>query len=95
MLLYLFERVRIMSRKEKLILRLQQRPKDFTWVELRSLLKFFGYREAKTGRTGGSRRRFVHPSAVTITLHKPHPQNVLKRYAIDQVLDVLRQEDML
>jgi len=95
MLLYLFERVRIMSRKEKLILRLQQRPKDFTWVELRSLLKLFGYREAKTGRTGGSRRRFVHPSAVTITLHKPHPQNVLKRYAIDQVLDVLRQEDML
>jgi len=84
-----------MSRKEKLISRFQQRPKDFTWDELTSLLKSIGYREVRTGRTGGSRRRFVHPSAATITLHKPHPQNFLKRYAIDQVLDVLRQEDML
>jgi hypothetical protein len=84
-----------MSRKEKLISRFQQRPKDFTWDELTSLLKFIGYREVKAGKTGGSRRRFVHHSAATITLHKPHPQNILKRYAIDQVLDVLRQEDML
>ncbi len=84
-----------MSRKEKLILRFQQHPKDFTWDELTSLLKSIGYREVRTGRAGGSRRRFVHSSAATITLHKPHPQNFLKRYAIDQVLDVLRQEDML
>ena len=74
-----------MSRKEKLLGRLQQRPKDFTWVELTSLLRALGYREAKTGRTGGSKRRFVHASASLITLHKPHPQNILKRYAIDQV----------
>ncbi len=84
-----------MSRKEKLIAKLQQRPKNFTWDELTSLLKYLGYRKAKTGRTGGSRRRFVHPSATIITLHKPHPQNALKRYAIDQVIDILRQEDML
>ncbi len=84
-----------MSRKDKLISRLQQRPKDLTWDDLTSLLKHLGYREAKTGRTGGSRRRFVHPSAAIITLHKPHPQNVLKRYAIDQVLNILSQEDML
>ena len=84
-----------MSRKEKLISRFLQRPKNFTWDELTSLLKHIGYREVKTGRTGGSRRRFVHHSAAIITLHKPHSQNVLKRYAIDQVLDVLRQEDLL
>lgn len=84
-----------MGKKEKLIARLQQRPRDFTWNELTSLLKSFGYREVRTGRTGGSRRRFVHPSSATITLHKPHPQNVLKRYAIDQILDLLRQEGML
>ena len=84
-----------MSRKEKLISRLQQRPKDFTWDELTSLLKHLGYREVKKGKTGGSRRRFVHSSAAIITLHKPHPQNVLKRYAIDQVLNILSQEDML
>ena len=84
-----------MSRKEKLILRFQQRPKDFTWDELTGLLKHFGYRDVKAGKTGGSRRRFVHNSAGTITLHKPHPQNILKRYAIDQVLDVLKQEGMI
>jgi len=84
-----------MSRKEKLISRLQQRPKDFIWNELISLLKLLGYHEAKKGKTGGLRRRFVHPSAVFITLHKPHPQNVLKRYVIDQLLNILSQEDML
>lgn len=84
-----------MGKKEKLIARLQQRPRDFTWDELTSLLKSFGYREVKTGRTGGSRRRFVNPSAATITLHKPHPQNILKRYAIDQILNILELEDML
>lgn len=84
-----------MSKKEKLIARLRQRPRDYTWNELTSLLKSLGYQEVRTGRTGGSRRRFVNPSAVTITLHKPHPQNILKRYAIDQILDILKQEDML
>ena len=84
-----------MSRKEKLILKFQQRPKNFTWDELSSLLKYMGYREIKTGKTGGSRRRFVHDSAATITLHKPHPQNILKRYAVDQVLDILKQEEMI
>jgi len=83
------------SKKEKLIARLRQRPSDFTWDELTSLLKSLGYREVKTGRTGGSRRRFVNPSSATITLHKPHPQKILKRYAIDQILDILKQENML
>ncbi len=84
-----------MSRKEKLIAKLQRRPSDFTWNELTSLLKSFGYSEVKTGKTGGSRRRFVHSNAATVTLHKPHPQNTLKRYAIDQLLDLLQQEDMI
>jgi len=84
-----------MSRKEKLILKFQQRPKNFTWDELVSLLKYLGYREVTTGKSGGSRRRFVHDSAATITLHKPHPHNILKRYAVDQVLDILKQEEMI
>jgi len=84
-----------MSRKKKLLTRLQKRPKDFTWDELTSLLKSLGYRESKTGKTGGSRRRFLHESAPTITLHKPHPQNALKRYTIDQIVDLLLKEDML
>ena len=84
-----------MSRKEKLISRFKQRPKDFTWDELTSLLKSLGYREVKAGKTGGSRKRFIHCSAANIILHKPHPENVLKRYIVDQLLSLLKQENML
>jgi hypothetical protein len=84
-----------MSRKEKLINRLKQRPKDFTWDELSNLLISLGYKEKKKGKTGGSRRRFVHESAPAIILHKPHPQNILKHYAINQILEVLQKENML
>jgi len=84
-----------MSKKEKLIFKLLQRPKDFTWNELTSLLKTLGYKEVKTGKSGGSRRRFVHDSAATVSLHKPHPQNTLRRYAIDQIIEVLEQENLI
>ena len=84
-----------MSKKQKLLARLQKRPKDFTWDELSSLLASLDYREVKTGKTGGSRRRFVHQILPTLTLHKPHPQNTLKRYAIDQILEVFEKEGIL
>ncbi len=84
-----------MSRKDKLLARLQQRPKDFTWDELAALLNYLGYKQAKPGKIGGSRRRFVHPTAPTITLHKPHTKNILKVYIIDDVLEVLKLEGML
>jgi len=84
-----------MSKKEKLISKLLQHPKDFTWNELNSLLNSLGYKEVKTGKAGGSRRRFVHDSAATINLHKPHPKNTLKKYAIDQIIEVLKKEGMI
>jgi hypothetical protein len=54
-----------MGRRDKLIARFKGRPKDFTWDELVRLLEGFGYREVATGRTGGSRRRFVHAAVPT------------------------------
>ena len=84
-----------MTKREKLITRLLQRPNDFTWNELTSLLQSFGYRESKKGKSGGSRRKFVHDSAPTIMLHKPHPKNLLKLYAIDQIIEILKNEDMI
>jgi predicted RNA binding protein YcfA (HicA-like mRNA interferase family) len=84
-----------MSRKDKLLERLQQRPKDFKWDELTALLNAIGYKQAKHGKTGGSRRRFVHPTAPTITLHKPHTKNILKMYIIDDILEVFKQEGIL
>lgn len=84
-----------MSRKEKLIKRFLSCPKDFTWEELVSLLTGFGFEEASTGKTGGSRRRFINELGVIITLHKPHPQNILKRYQIEQIIEILRREGLL
>ena len=80
---------------QKLIDRFQQRPRDFTWNELVRLLRGFGYRQAKPGRTGGSRRRFVLPPYPTIILHQPHPGNTLKMSQVDQVKDILEKEGLL
>ena len=46
-----------MSKRQKLVERLKQRPKDFTWDELSTVLKQLGYQETKAGKTGGSRRK--------------------------------------
>lgn len=84
-----------MGRKEKLLTRLQQKPKDFTWDQLTGLLKTMGYVQRETGETGGLRRRFVHPTAPTITLHKPHPNRITKMYVLNDILELLRREGMI
>lgn len=78
-----------MSKIEKLIERLRSRPKDFTWEELKKVLKHYGYEEMSKGKTGGSRRKFVNGSNTVISLHEPHPQNILKSYQLDIVIEHL------
>lgn len=84
-----------MGRRDKLIARFKTKPKDFSWDELVRLLEGLGYREAASGKTGGSRRRFVHASAPTIALHKPHPGNIVRMYVIEDVLRVLTDEGLI
>lgn len=84
-----------MSRRQKLIAKLRSVPKDFTWRELVTLLSILGYSELGSGRTGGSRRRFVHPFAGPIILHQPHPANVLKLYQVRQILEHLNKEGLI
>ncbi len=84
-----------MSRQEKLIARLLSIPKDFTWDELIKILSSFGFEELKGGKTGGSRRKFVDANKNIINLHKPHPANVLKEYAIKDVIEILRLKGYL
>lgn len=80
-----------MSKIEKLIQQLQDKPKDFTWDELVKILSHYGYEEVKKGKTAGSRRAFVHREmGHIIRLHKPHPGNILKQYQINDVLDTLK-----
>jgi hypothetical protein len=83
------------SRQEKLIARLKSKPRDFSWDELVRLLEALDYREAATGKTGGSRRRFVHETAPPIMLHKPHPGSIVKMYVVHEVLRVLSEEKLI
>jgi predicted RNA binding protein YcfA (HicA-like mRNA interferase family) len=76
-----------LSKIEKLIARLRSRPKDFTWQELQKVLAHYGYEEM-TG--SGSRRKFIHPNGSVISLHEPHPSNVLKAYALKEVIEHLK-----
>jgi predicted RNA binding protein YcfA (HicA-like mRNA interferase family) len=84
-----------MSQREKLIDRLLSIPKDFTWEELIKVLKAFGFDELKGGKTSGSRRKFVDENKNIIDLHKPHPANILKGYAIKDVIETLRLKGYL
>ncbi len=84
-----------MTKRDKLTTRLLSKPKDFTWGELVKLLSGFGYREISGGKTGGSRTRFIHSEHPPIILHKPHPQPILKRYQLEDIINLLRQEKLL
>ena len=85
-----------MGRKEKLIKKLLNRPKDFTYNELSSLLNYLGYTELKTGKTSGSRRAFHNEKTKhIIRLHKPHPRNILSSYQINLLIDELKKEKLL
>lgn len=82
-----------MGKHEKLLVRLKNRPKDFTFQEMATLLAGLGYALNQSG--SGSRVRFEHEHCASILFHKPHPLPVLKPYVIDQVLEVLKQEGLL
>lgn len=84
-----------MSQLSKLKDRFRKKAKDFSWDELAKLLSACGYELVAQGKTGGSRRRFVHTNGSFISLHKPHPSNILKRYQIEQVLEILTEEGFL
>jgi hypothetical protein len=75
------------SKKSKLLERLQERPRDFTWDEACTLMKHCGF-ELKKG--SGSARMFSHvQSGLKVRLHEPHPQNTLLRYMVNALIDAL------
>lgn len=68
--------------------RLKAAPSDYTFSEAKSLLKSLGYTEYNKGKSSGSRVMFAK-DGVKILLHKPHPGNEMKRYAVQQLKDQL------
>jgi HicA toxin of bacterial toxin-antitoxin, len=56
-------------------------------------MSHLGYEEVKGG---GSRRKFIHQhTRVSVNLHEPHPQPTMKRYAIDLIIEHLKEEGFL
>ena len=84
-----------MGTKDKLTERFKRLPSDFTFEEMERLLSIFGYEKSDKGRTSGSRVIFRSAAKRPIMLHKPHPGNIVKRYALKQVLDELTESGLL
>ena len=82
---------KVMSTKDKLRKRFLSMPSDFTFDEMQQLLAGYGYVRGEKGRTSGSRVIFKNRDKRPIMLHKPHPGNIVKRYAMQQVLEELKE----
>ena len=81
-----------MTREGKLVKRLLDEPRDFTYAELKKVMTCFGFEEDTSGKSSGSRVAFFHPDRkLVLRLHKPHPGNELKSYQIKQVIGFLRE----
>ena len=81
-----------MAKPEKLLQRLLGNPRDFTFKELETLLKGFGFQLFNAGSTSGSAVRFINrQTGHIIRLHKPHPAPVLKQYLVKFIINELKQ----
>ena len=81
-----------MSKKEKLIQKLLL-ARTFKFSELASLLKMLGY---TTVQGDGSRVKFDNGKPEDlINLHKPHPGDEMKAYAVKQVKEKLQRGGLI
>lgn len=83
-----------MSQLDKVILRLINEPRDYTYTEAKYLLKHLGYKEYNKGKTSGSRVKFYRENDHRIILLlKPHPSDIMKRGAIRYLREYLMKVD--
>lgn len=75
-----------MSKAEKALARLQNKPKDFTWKEATALMRSLDFK--LVGKKGGSHKKFYNEEMdVLIQIAKPHPRETLLRYQIDVLIE--------
>ena len=73
------------TKEDKQIERIMNIPADYTFSEA-PLLSRFGFVEKNKGKTSGSRVMFFRErDNGKILLHKPHPGDEMKRYAVSQL----------
>ena len=79
-----------MGTREKALKRIDVLPKDYTFSEAITLMKGLGFDVINKGKTSGSRIRFFRKTdGASIDLHKPHPRDEMKPYAVKQLRDYL------
>lgn len=79
-----------MGKKQKLFEKLYSNPKDFRWSELTTLLNYLGYKQMQ-GK--GSRVKFYRESPRSlISLHRPHPGEILKKYQVKDIIEKLEED---
>ena len=74
-----------MSTKDKLTERFKKLPNDFTFDELVTLMKHCGFDLQNSGKTSGSRVCFVKGRA-TVKLHRPHPNDIIRKGTLKNLL---------
>lgn len=79
------------KQRDKKIVRLLSKPKDYTYSELKQVLGILGYKELNKGKTSGSRVAFSNEEKRVIRTHKPHPDDHVKGYVLDEVVKALRE----
>lgn len=84
-----------MGQKEKLIRRLRSHPRDFTFDEAQTLLRYLGFERSNKGATSGSRVAFVSKKNGALAMHRPHPGNELKPYQVRQLISVLEEKGLM
>ena len=81
-----------MGTKDKLLARLQGKPKDFTFDELETLLYGFG---CKSKQNGSSAVKFAYGN-ISYTIHKPHGRDgVLHHYQVKETIEFLRKAGLI
>lgn len=89
------ESVAYLGKKEKLIKKLKSRPKDMSFAEAVTLLRYLGYVMDDSGRTSGSAVTFERADGDSIFMHKPHPRKELKMYQVDILMKKLETEGLI
>ena len=83
-----------MSSKEKLEKRFLSLPRDFTFEEVVRLFAILGFVMFQKGHSSGSRVAFVRGDEV-FTMHRPHPENVVKRGTLQSIKEYLERKNLI
>ena len=85
-----------MNKKDKLLQHFRTLPRDFTFNEMEVLFRSCGFVLNNKGATSGSRVEFINEDdGSSYIMHKPHPSNIIKGYAMRQVYTYLESNGYL